>query len=257
MADCQKHYHCVPASEYAPLEAATLAILAVIIAAVSGFLGPAAGVTAGIFWIAAVFDLCRYLHGGKLICLGTKVCVIGRVVKLIPVGQDKSGLEQMDDDYTFNIVLSPHASTETVSDIAGTDPNQGKYLQEQPGPKGLGLGYEGELVKFTNLANETEVLHCEIKGCRVHDVCSVLKAMSFFIAAALVVASIPFLGWFGPILLALLALFTLLVGGIVWAATHNGELSDVLDPNSGTLTAADPNTGLWRRHRPVARRLGL
>lgn len=246
MADCQKHFHCVPVGDYRPLDAATLAIMSVIFGVIAGIGGnPLGGAISGALWIAAVFDLCRYLEGGKLICHETTVCVIGRLVQLIPVGQDKSGLENMDDDYTFNIVLSPHASNESVSDIAATDPHQGKYIQRQPGPDSIGLGYVGESVKFTNLTDDTEVLHCEIKGCRVHDVCIVLKVMSFPTAAAAVICSIPVIGWVACVIaLAIVALITLIAGGIAWAATHSGELNDVLDPNSGTLTPADPDTGL-------------
>ena len=246
MADCQRHYHCVHPTDYRPLGAATLAISSLIFGVISGIGGnPLGGAISGALWIAAVFDLCRYLSGGKLICHDLKVCVIGRIVQLIPVGQDKSGLEQMDDDFTFNIVMSPHASTESVSDIAATDPYQGKYIQPQPGPMSLGLGYEGESVKFTNLTDDTEVLHCEVKGCRVHDVCVVLKLLAFPTAAAAVICSIPVIGWVACLIaLAAVALLTLIVGGIVWAATHNGDLNDVLDPNSGFPEAADPDTGL-------------
>lgn len=258
MADCQKHYHCVAPADFRPLAATTLAITAVILGVVSGAIGsPIGGAISGVLWIVAVFDLCRFLEGGKLICLDLKVCVIGRLVQLIPVGQDKSGLEELDDDFTFNIVMSPHASTESVSAVAATDPFQSRYIQRQPGPDGLGLDYEGESVTFCKdpiscaaedidcTPLETEVLHCEVKGCRVHDVCIVLKVMAFPTAAAAVICSIPLLGWIACLVaLALVALLTLIIGGIVWAATHNGDLNDVLDPDSGTLTAANPCTGL-------------
>lgn len=251
MANCQKHYHCVPPADFKPIAATTLAITAVILGVISGAIGnPIGGAISGALWIAAVFDLCRFLEGGKLICLDLKVCVIGRLVQLIPVGQDKSGFDKMDDDFTFNIVMSPHASVESDSDVAETDPFQGRYIQQQPEPDGLGLGYEGESVTFDHGAEDggsldTEVLHNEVKGCRVHDVCIVLKVMAFPTAAAAVICSIPVIGWLACLIaLAVVALLTLIIGGIVWAATHNGDLNDVLDPNSGTLTPADPDTGL-------------
>ena len=251
MANCQKHYHCVPSADFTPVAATTLAITAVILGVISGAIGnPIGGAISGGLWIAAVFDLCRFLEGGKLICLDLKVCVIGRLVELIPVGQDKSGFDKMDDDFTFNIVMSPHASIESVSDVAATDPFQSRYIQQQPGPDGLGLGYEGESVTFSKGAEDggsldTEVLHNEVKGCRVHDVCIVLKIMAFLTAAAAVICSIPVFGWLACLIaLAIVALLTLIIGGIVWAATHNGDLNDVLDPNSGTLDPADPKTGL-------------
>jgi len=251
MANCQKYFHCVQPADYVPLQASTLAILSVIFGVVSGIFGnPLGGAISGALWIAAVFDLCRYLEGGKLICHELKVCVIGRLVELIPVGQDKSGLENMDDDFTFNIVISPHASVESLSHVDATDPYQGKYIQRQPGPDSLGLGYVGESVTFphgssTGGSLETEVLHCEVKGCRVHDVCLVLKVMSFPTAAAAVICSIPIIGWVACLVAMLVvAAITLIAGGIVWAATHNGDINDVLDPDSGTLTPADPDTGL-------------
>lgn len=251
MANCQKYYHCVEPANYVPLQASTLAILSVIFAVISGIVhNPLGGAISGALWIAAVFDLCRYLEGGKLICHDLKVCVIGRLVELVPVGQDKSGLENMDDDFTFNIVISPHASVESVSDVAATDPYQGKYIQEQPGPAGLGLGYAGRSVTFPHGGPDGDsldatVFHCEIKGCRVHDVCVVLKVMAFPTAAAAVFCSIPLIGWVACLIaMAAVAVITLVAGGIVWAVTHNGDLNDVLDPDSGTLTPADSETGL-------------
>jgi hypothetical protein len=248
MADCQKHYHCVDVGDYKPLAAATMALSAVILAVITGIFSvpPGGGIVAGIVWIAAVFDLCRYLHGGKLICHDLEVCVIGRVAELIPVGADKAFPDTMDDDFTFNIVLSPHSSEETVSEVVATDPYQAKYIERQPGPDSLGLGWEGESITFTGLApHETEVLHCEVKGCRVHDVCIVLKVMSFPTAAVAALCSLPIIGWAACLIaLAIVFAVTLIVGGIVWAATHNGDLNDVLDPNSGFPGEANPETGL-------------
>jgi hypothetical protein len=248
MADCQKHYHCVPVEDYRPLAAATMALFAVFVAVLTGIFSvpPGGGIVAGIVWIAAVFDLCRYLHGGKLICHDLQVCVIGRVGELIPVGADKSFPDTMDDDFTFNIILSPHSSDETASEMVATDPYQGKYIERQPGPDSLGLGWEGESIAFSGLApHETEVLHCEVKGCRVHDVCTVLKVMSFPTAAVAVVCSLPIIGWAACLIaLAIVVAITLIVGGIVWAATHNGDLYDVLDPTSGFPGEANPVTGL-------------
>lgn len=246
MADCQKHYHCVPASEYKPVAAASAALFALIAGIISGIFSvpPGGGIIAGVAWIAAVFDLCRYLHGGKLICLELNVCVIGRVAELIPVGTDKTFPDTMDDDFTFSIVLSPHASQETRSDVFA-DPYQSKFIERQSEPDSLGLGYEGVSVAFANLENDTEVLHCEVKGCRVHDVCAVLKVMSFPTAVAAAICSLPVIGWVAClIVLAIVILVTLIAVGIAWAATHNGDLNDVLDPNSGFPGEANPETGL-------------
>jgi hypothetical protein len=239
MADCQKHFHCVAPADFKPLQAPTLGIASLIFAIVAGAsLSILLGVVSAALFIAAVFDLCRFLHGGKLVCLEEDVCVIGRVTKLIPVGSDKSGLEKMDDDFTFEIVLSPHANSEDLNDIIQTDQHQSKFITKQSSVLDpLGLGYVG--VGQSN-PDIDEILHCEVKGCRVHDVCIVLKVMSFPIAAALVVCSLPVLGWLACllVLLALLAL-TALLAGIAWAATHNGDINDVLDPSSGEMNLGD------------------
>jgi hypothetical protein len=239
MADCQKHFHCVAPADFKPLQAQTLGILSLILAIVAGASASILiGVVAGVVFIAGVFDLCRFLHGGKLVCLEEDVCVIGRVTKLIPVGSDKSGLDKMDDDFTFEIVLSPHANTESLNDIIQTDNNQSKFITKQSSIiDPLGLGYVG--VGQSN-PDIDQVLHCEVKGCRVHDVCIVLKVMSFPIAAALAVCSLPVLGWLACLLLlAALLLLTAIIGGIVWVSTHNGDIHDVLDPSSGEMNLGD------------------
>lgn len=247
MADCQKHFHCVAPADFRPLEAKTLGILSLILAIVAGASGSILlGVVSGVVFIAAVFDLCRFLHGGKLVCFEENVCVIGRVTKLIPVGSDKSGLEKMDDDFTFEIVVSPHADSESLSAVQATDKHQSKFITKQSSVLDpLGLPYEG--LGQTN-PDIDEILHCEVKGCRVHDVCIVLKIMSFPIAAALAMCSVPVVGWLTCLLTLLaLAVLTAIIGGIVWAATHNGDINDVLDPSSGELNVGDivVLTGDW------------
>ena len=245
MADCHKHYFCVEPADYEPLSAATLALLGAIFAVIGGVFGSVvSGVVGGALWIAAVFELCHYLHGGKLICLEKGVCAIGRVAAVHPVGADKSGLEKMDDDFTFDLILGPHAATETKSEMIASDNNQGRFITDQTAVTDLGLGYRGDSVNFTGIddPHETEILHVEIKGCRVHDVCIVLKVMSFPTAAAAVICSIPVIGWVACLVaLLVVAIITLVTGAIVWAATHNGQLSDVMDPASGELVPADEN----------------
>jgi hypothetical protein len=262
MADCQKHFHCVAPADFKPLQAKTLGILALILAIVGGAsMNILIGVVSAAVFIAGVFDLCRFLHGGKLVCLGEDVCVIGRVSKVIPVGSDKSGLEKMDDDFTFEIVLTPHADSETLSAVQMTDKHQSKFITQQSAVLDpLGLPYEGLGQSNPDI---DQILHCEVKGCRVHDVCIVLKVMAFPIAAALAVCSTPVIGWLACILLliALLAI-TAILGGIVWAATHNGDINDVLDPSSGEMRVGsivvvtgdwvyDAGHGGWNEIHPV------
>jgi len=246
MADCHKHYFCVQPADFKPLSAGTLGILAVVFAALGGVLGnPAASAVGAALLIAAVFEICHFLHGGKLICLDKGVCAIGRVAAVHPVGSGKSGLERLDDDFTFDLIVAPHAATETKSEMIASDSNQGRFIADQTAVTDLGLGYVGQSVDFPGVdpePEETEILHVEIKGCRVHDVCVAWKIMSFGAAAAVVICSIPVLGWVVCLIAALVVtIVTIVTTAIVWAATHNGALSDVMDPASGDLVHADEN----------------
>jgi hypothetical protein len=66
------------------------------------------------------FLLCNYLLGGKLVCLagGGDECAIGVVVGLEAVGAGKSGIEALDNDFSFNILLAPFQ----VQDFASYGP---------------------------------------------------------------------------------------------------------------------------------------
>jgi hypothetical protein len=250
--NCGKYYHCVTKDDFTGLTsllaigiiAGALTLIEVALLVLAGSAIPGFGVIAGVLFILAVFELCAYLHGGKLICLGNDSCAIGRIVEFIPVGQGKTGFEKMDDDFTFNMLLSPHGPTETANEMVVSDPNQGKFIEEQPESRDLGQPYEGESVKFTDLAAPTEVLHCEVKGCRVHDCCIVLKVMSFGAPIVGAICSVPLIGWavclvVGLIWLAIMsAAFT-----IAWYSTHNGHINDVYDPAAGALNAANKDTG--------------
>lgn len=250
MANCGKHFKCVTKNNFQPLGAiawgwitAGIIITDLVIAAVTGSLVPGLGFVAWATFVAGIFDLCRFLHGGKLICIEDNICSIGRIMELIPVGADKSGLENMDDDFTFNILPSPHSPVEILAEVA-MDPHQGEFMQEQSESSDLGLTYSGQSVKFDNIDHDTEVFHVEVKGCRVHDVCNVLKAMSIAGVAVPIICSIPILGWIACASAAAVWLaVTLAAVGIAWAATHNGDINDVYDPASGELRAADPITG--------------
>lgn len=260
MADCQKHFKCVSKDDFKPLTSTialgviggVIMLSELIAAAFGGHTIPGVGVVGGVMIVIAVFELCAFLHGGKLICLQHDTCAIGRLVEIIPVGQDKSGLENMDDDFTMNIVLSPHSPTETLAEVIAADAGQGqaRFVQEHPDPKSLGLPYEGESTPFKNIDNtgelgEPEVLHLEVKGCRVHDVCLALKVMSFGAPIVGAICTIPVLGWVACLVaLAIWLVVTAIVAGIVWAVTHNGDINDVYDPAAGELVAADKDTGI-------------
>lgn len=249
--DCAKYYRCTDPGDYKPLGAigiglmvGGLALIDVLARLTAGVVIPGLGLVTGVLLIVGVFDVCRFLSGGKLVCIERDVCVIGRIMEFIPVGEGKSGFEKMDDDFTFNVILAPHSPAEEKEEVIESDPYQGKFIDEQPASRDLGLGYAGESIVFEDIGTHTEVLHCEVKGCRVHDVCIVLKIMSFVGAAAATVCSIPIVGT--ALCVALLAMWlavTLLAVAGTWAATHNGDIYDVYDPASGTLEEADQRTG--------------
>lgn len=251
MANCGQYYKCVTPANYKPLGAIALGIAAgsfllgeILLNAFTGVVVPGLGLVSGILLIMAVWDLCAYLSGGKSICLQDDSCVIGRVAELIPVGSDKSGLEKMDDDFTFNLILSPHSPVETKEEIIMSDPNQGGFIEDQAAITGLGLGYAGVSVKFTKIDHDTEVLHCEVKGCRVHDECIALKISAVAGAIIASICTVPVVGWLACLIaLAIWAVVSLIVAAIVWAASHSGDINDVLDPASGEIRAANPDTG--------------
>jgi hypothetical protein len=257
--DCGKYFHCVNKNDYTGLTgllaigiiAGALTLIEVALLIFAGSAIPYFGIVTSVLFIAAVFELCAFLHGGKLICLGLNSCVIGRIAEFIPVGQDKSGFEKMDDDFTFNIILSPHAPIETASQMR-TDPNQGKFITEQSESRDLGLHYDGTSVVFEDLVlppgvakgHETEVLHCEIKGCRVHDCCTVLKVMSFGGPIVAAICAIPVVGWLACAIVAAIWIAIMAAAfAIAWNATHNGDINDVYDPAAGNLVAANSDTG--------------
>jgi hypothetical protein len=252
MADCGQFFKCVSPANFKPLTstialgiiAGVLIIADILVAIVSGAAVPGLGVVAGILLIAAIFELCAFLSGGKLVCLGDNSCTIGRIMEIIPVGSDKSGFEKIDDDFTMNTLPSPHSPEELLSEMTVTDPTQGPFLNPQTATTNLGLPFAGVSVKFDNIGHDTDVFHVEVKGCRVHDVCNVWKALSFGAPVVGFICSIPLIGWLVCAIAALIWLIiTAIATAIAWAATHSGDINDVYDPAAGELTAADPKTG--------------
>ncbi len=252
--NCGKHFKCVRKEDYQPLNAISLGILAAALLG-AGIFAPGFGYIGGAFLIAAIWDMCRFLRGGKLVCLEDDVCVIGKVMELIPVWSDKDYFERMDDDFTFNILLSPHTgdphtedhkdeTTQTTkyNDILTGDPVQGKFLMERhdlmPNNLPSSVTYQQEK-HYGNL------LHCEIKGCGVHNTCIALKIMGVVGAGvgafcAVVSAGGP-LGWlFCLAALLIWALITFITYEIATKASHHGDQKDVLyDPASGEMSLGD------------------
>ncbi len=83
-------------------------------------------------WISTA---CSYLLGGKLVCLGGDRCAIGRITKFEKPG-DKSFPSNIDNDFSMNILLAPHA----IGDMTGPS-----YIANYNAI--LGDGMQGELLK--------------------------------------------------------------------------------------------------------------
>jgi hypothetical protein len=89
-------------------------------------------------WVATA---CDYLLGGKLVCLGdgSDQCAIGHITHLEPASA-KSFPSNLDNDFSFNVLLAPHGLAEvsnqrylTNYDVVASDGMQGYLIEEQPG----------------------------------------------------------------------------------------------------------------------------
>jgi hypothetical protein len=87
-------------------------------------------------WVATA---CSYLLGGKLVCLGDgeDKCAIGHITHFEPASE-KSFPENIDNDFSMNILLAPHDLTTGSSYLdnynkVAHDGQQGGLIEEQPG----------------------------------------------------------------------------------------------------------------------------
>lgn len=257
---CQKHFHCVKREDYLGtggsiilgiLKGTGVGLIFNAIFAALGLPSIANGFLAAAILYGFVDGLCAYLLGGKLVCIGLNQCVIGRILHIEEPGYGKSTFEHIDDDYCINILVSPwqahlmdpHSETDGLpyDRYYVTFPEEGQLAQTGEGiSSGVDVSLPG--IKF-------EVLHCEFKGCRVHDFCQTAKTMASLAIVPGIVCAIP---GFGQALCAL-AIFIWLIATVValldsWFGAHEGDPADVaVDPNSGTLRVGDcvVLTGDW------------
>ena len=106
-----RYTHCINRADYEPLEDDVEIVL---------FKTGAA---------SALKQICEYLLGGKLICLGETECAFGRVVGIEPVGFDKPFPTDIDNDWSFNLLLTPHVVSEFANAAA-----QRNYQEEAKRP---------------------------------------------------------------------------------------------------------------------------
>jgi hypothetical protein len=161
-----QHTHCV--KDYTPLAPGVVAAAVIAVAGILGG-GPIGAIAALIGGYWALSQVCDYLLGGKLICLKHDLCAIGRVMELEPPGYHKSGFETIDNDYSVNIILSPHHPGESDEDIQ-EDGLQGHLIKEQFESSSQGVDFQ---VYHTSLdiwpVNNVPVLHLEFEGSRIYD----------------------------------------------------------------------------------------
>src|SRR5512138_2706486 len=89
---------CVNPEDYQDLNLTAEEILAATGLVAAIFAGPAALVISLIAGMSALLKVCDYIMGGKLVCLGSDECGIGRVTEIETVN-NKSGFEKIDNDY--------------------------------------------------------------------------------------------------------------------------------------------------------------
>jgi hypothetical protein len=64
--------------------------------------------------MSALMKVCDYILYGKLVCLEDDRCAVGRVAAFETV-DDKSGVDKLDNDFSINLLLAPHALSEFTS----------------------------------------------------------------------------------------------------------------------------------------------
>src|SRR3954469_24329667 len=70
--------------------------------------------------MSALMKVCDYILYGKLVCLEDDRCAVGRVAAFETV-DDKSGVDKIDNDFSINLLLAPHALGEFASGTQKTN----------------------------------------------------------------------------------------------------------------------------------------
>jgi hypothetical protein len=261
----KQYTHCTPTADFDPLNqplatAMGLGGLIVMIASIfAQALIPGYGIFfvlfGSVFLLAAIINTFDYLLGGKLICLGGDKLAIGKVLTVELPGSKDGVIDNIDNDYSINILLCPHHEKNynpkdpvknfEADNLPDSDPSnpsnfQDFLVQEQTASSNHGVPYTGyESLPFKYKPN----FHIELEGARIANMyAAFLAAWALLVIAAmaaLAVASIPVIGW----LLALLVmLFGAAVGAgiaaLTYVASSDGSLDDV-DPSIGELHTGD------------------
>ncbi len=172
--------------------------------------------------------MCNAWINNRLICLHPDICAVGWV-QADPESSDKwkifrEGEPFFDDDYNFNLTLAPHNDADPRSAVVADQFQGTDWLANDPRVTALGLTY----------TDDRNALHCEIESSRASTTCTVLKAMSPFITAALLGCIAGF--WIACLLLLLLIAAAIVISRI---AEHEGTPADVSSDGSGVVHAGD------------------
>jgi hypothetical protein len=268
----------VDREDYEELDLTAEAVVAALSVLLLGPVGLAVALPA-VMW--ALQDICDYLMGGKHVCLGAFECAIGRIAEFEPVGFEKPFPENIDNDFSINLLLAPHSLGQFTRGIdqatkranwehVANDGIQGHLIREQsgmPDPREPADGWGkyaayfteflapnfGDPIVFPTSADppiHVPILHCECEGSRIHDVCSVLSSISSLGSGIcdFEVLGIPIGKAVCAIVGAALSPIIAAAIAVAWATADDGTPDPArLDPESGTLDLGDciVVTGRW------------
>jgi hypothetical protein len=128
---------CVQPADYeAPnFTAETIVVVASVVAAI--FSGGIALLALAPTALSVMRKVLEYLLHGKLVCLGGDQCAIGYIAELEPVGYQKPFPTDIDDDYSFNLVLAGSSLSTFERDSKNADQAKHDNLTAgQTGPQG-------------------------------------------------------------------------------------------------------------------------
>jgi hypothetical protein len=227
----KQYTSCISPSAHLGRAAAQIIIAAAVAALVVLLAGGAFVPGAGVVALTAIIAYCRWWLYDRLVCLGGARCAVGWVSKVEPPGK-KSGLDQFDTDYSFNLVLAPHVEGATQASVE-SDGIQGGLIKNQLS------GWDFQGMQETQWATRfAAALHCEFEGGGVWELLQWCLAALALATAATVACSIPIIGWIACVILGAAA-------AVVFFAGIFSALSNTGDPN-------DVNPGLGEIHTPDA-----
>jgi hypothetical protein len=209
------------------------ALLGIILAAIAATVNPsiedatfqcialATAVTG--FMVGFADGLQERFENQRLICIAEDQCAIGRMA-FHKTGPSKGVPEGIDNDYTLNLILVPHAADSDPATVWNDGAQGQQFLQQRFSD----LSYSG-------YPGHPDTLHCEFEGNRMRAICNAIRAAAplFGLAACSCLA----VGAWCILIFAILAFLTFLAG---WLAGEDGSPADAADDaDSGTLEDGD------------------